>query len=201
MSKPGGGTWVAPVSVAVAANQAYSGSDAVFIADSGERAIFWHNDNSSANANVKYRARITGDGTNTFGGTWQSGARAGQPLGMPIALAVLPLLNMDLRMYVALSTGGVVYYSAGSSMQPLGAGGANGNGGCPFAAPSALNEIKGLAVSPSGNLYMAGKVTGGSAQAMVCKRLDSAAPYIFLDGEVLVSNALDDPTGIAVSCS
>ena len=107
---------------------------------------------------------------------------------------------MNLRMYIALSTSGIVYYASGNRMQPLGSGGVNNNGGCPFAAPSALNLIPAMAISPSGNLYMAGILSGSGAEARTCSTVDTTAPSIFLGGETVMSSTLHNPSGIALSC-
>lgn len=197
---PGGRGWGAPVAIAVATNVAYSGSDAVFIADKDNGVIYWYNDDAAANSNGNYAPAISGDGTNNFGGTWSTGPLSGQSLGKPISLAVLPVYDMQPRMYIGLTTRGVVYYSKGSYMQPLGAGGASGNGGCPFAAPVANNLITAMAIDPFGNIYMTGSPPSSSAEAHVCRSPNATTPYIFLGGDILVSNALEDPTGIAVSC-
>ena len=189
----GGETWGKPVSVSVSANQVYGGSDSVFVADRDNSAVYWYNANSTANSHANYLAKITGDGANSFGGTWQSGAYAGNAIGFPTVVAASTVMyNMIPRLYIALSSGGVVYYAKGSSMQPLG-------DGCAFAALSASNGIRAMVVDIFGNLYMAGVVSAG-AEVHVCRKAAASSPETFLGGDNLVNNGIQDPTGIAVTC-
>ena len=196
MTAPGGGTWGTPVAVAVASNVAYSGSDAVFISDSGSGGIYWYNEDQAANSHGNYTPFISGDGSNNFGNSWASGPYTGQTIGNPASIAVLPLINMEPRMYIALSTGGVVYFHLGNALQPL----SDGAGGCPFAKPLTLNIITAMTLDDDGNLYLTGLPPSASGEAHVCKMPAAQSPYIFEDGDVLISNALEEPTGIAVSC-
>jgi hypothetical protein len=197
--------WATPVAVAVAANEDFAGADAVFVADENNNAIFWYNANSGANSASGYTPKIIGDDSsptpNVFGGQWTTGPLTGTYIGSPIALAALSFANSQPRMYIALTTGGVVFYSKGADMVPLGTGGVNSNGGCPFASPTAQNIIAAFAVDKFGNLYIVGRPQSSStSEAHVCRKPDPSDATIFLGGEILVTNALRNPTGIAVKC-
>jgi hypothetical protein len=205
MTPPGGGSWVKPVSVSVAANQAYGGSDSVFVADEDDSAIFWYNKDSGANSHTNYISRITGGSSSTFGVTWGSGAYTGQNLGSPVAVAVVSKMeSMVPRMYIAFSTGGAAYFTrigSTNTLLPLGEGGANSNGGCPFASPNANNLITSMVVDNVNNLFVAGTKSPSGAEACVCKNSGAAPGSIFVDGESLLSNALEsEKPSIAVSC-
>lgn len=204
MTPPGSGSsWARPVSVSVAANQAYGGSDSVFVADPDNSAIFWYNKDSGANSHVNYISQVTGGSSSTFGGTWGSGTYTGQSLGNPVAVAVVPMMeSMMPRMYIAFSTGGAAYFTrvgGTNTLLPLGEGGANSNGGCPFASPNANNLITSMVVDKNNNLFVAGTKTPSGAEAAVCKNSGAAPGSIFVDGESLLSNSVENPS-IAVSC-
>ena len=181
-----GETWIDPLSVSVSANQLYGGSDSVFIADSENWAVHWYNADSDANSDINYLAKITGDGLNTFGNEF----------GKPIIVAASSVMEgMIPRLYIALSTSGVVYYTPGSTMQPL-----SPENGCDFAATGKAYTLSAMSVDKYGNLYLAAYYSS-SNEVYVCLTPDAATPYIFLGGDHVVTTSVHAPKGIAAACS